>query len=235
MTENEIGTIVVGTAIEVHRELGPGLLESVYEVVLAHELSLRGLEVKRQVPIAIVYKGIEFAEAFRADLLVADKVIVELKSVEQINKAHRKQIQTYLRLTGLKLGYIFNFGAALMKEGIVRAVNGLEEERSDSRRAPFGRNNNSRRDAEALRKIKREPFPNPCYWFFPCCVAFSFLSVFLCASASLRENELAFLLVTLHSSLVTALMPASIPCAVSSSRVPPATSGCFPGLPSDDA
>ena len=133
MTENEIGTILVGTTIEVHRELGPGLLESVYEVVLAHELSLRGLGVKRQVPIAIVYKGIEFPEAFRADLLVADKVIVELKSVEQINKAHRKQLQTYLRLTGLKLGYIFNFGAALMKEGIVRAVNGLEEERSDSR------------------------------------------------------------------------------------------------------
>ncbi len=127
MTENEIGTIVVGTAIEIHRELGPGLLESVYEVVLAHELSLRGLKVKRQVPISIVYKGIEFAEAFRADLLVADKVIVELKSVEQINKSHRKQLQTYLRLTGLKLGYIFNFGAALMKEGIVRAVNGLEE------------------------------------------------------------------------------------------------------------
>ena len=128
MTENEIGTTLVGTAIEVHRELGPGLLESVYEVILAHELYLRGLEVKRQVPVAIVYKGIEFAEAFRADLLVADKVIVELKSLELLNKAHRKQIQTYLRLTGLKLGYIFNFGAALMKEGIVRAVNGLEEQ-----------------------------------------------------------------------------------------------------------
>ncbi len=141
MTENEIGTILVGTAIEVHRELGPGLLESVYEVVRAHELSLRGLAVKRQVPIAIVYKAIEFPEAFRADLLVADKVIVELKSVELINKAHRKQLQTYLRLTGLKLGYILNFGAALMKEGIVRAVNGLEEERSDSRRGPFGKSN----------------------------------------------------------------------------------------------
>lgn len=127
MTENEIGTIVVDTAVSVHRDLGPGLLESVYEVVLAHELSLRRLEVKRQVPIAIVYKGISFAEAFRADLLVADKVIVELKSLELINRAHRKQIQTYLRLTGLKLGYILNFGAPLMKEGIVRAVNGLEE------------------------------------------------------------------------------------------------------------
>jgi GxxExxY protein len=131
MTENEIGTILVGTAIEVHRELGPGLLETVYEVVLEHELKQRGLTVKRQVPISIVYKGIAFVEAFRADLLVADKVIVELKSVEQVSKAHRKQIQTYLRLTGLKLGYIFNFGAALMKEGIVRAVNGLEEERSN--------------------------------------------------------------------------------------------------------
>ncbi|MGD1102017.1 MAG: GxxExxY protein [Terriglobia bacterium] len=127
MTENEIGTILVGTAIEIHRDLGPGLLESVYEVVLAYELAKRGLPVKRQVPISIVYKDMEFPEAFRADLLVADKVIVELKSVEQINKAHRKQIQTYLRLTGLKLGYILNFGAALMKEGIVRAVNGLEE------------------------------------------------------------------------------------------------------------
>ncbi|MGA3324638.1 MAG: GxxExxY protein [Terriglobia bacterium] len=128
MKENEIGTIVVSTAIEIHRDLGPGLLESVYEVVLAHELSVQGLEVKRQVPISIVYKGMEFVEAFRADLLVADKVIVELKSLQQINNAHRKQIQTYLRLTGLKLGYIFNFGAALMKDGIVRAVNGLEEE-----------------------------------------------------------------------------------------------------------
>ena len=133
MTENEIGTILVETAIDIHRSLGPGLLESVYEIVMAHELNARGLPAKRQVPISIVYKGIEFAEAFRADLLVADKVIVELKSLEQINRAHRKQIQTYLRLTGLKLGYIFNFGAALMKEGIVRAVNGLDEENLDSR------------------------------------------------------------------------------------------------------
>ena len=94
---------------------------------MAHELNSRGLATKRQVPIAITYKGIEFPEAFRADLLVVDKVIVELKSLELVNKAHRKQIQTYLRLTGLKLGYISNFGAPLMKEGIVRAVNGLEE------------------------------------------------------------------------------------------------------------
>jgi GxxExxY protein len=129
LTENEIGTILVDTAIDVHRPLGPGLLEPVYEVVMAYELSVRGLPVKRQSPITIAYKGMTFEEAFRADLLVADKVIVELKSVEQIHNAHRKQIQTYLRLTGLKLGYIFNFGAAVMKEGIVRAVNGLEAPR----------------------------------------------------------------------------------------------------------
>ena len=127
MTENEIGTILVGAAIDVHRELGPGLLESVYEIVLAYELHERGLAVKRQVPIPIVYKGIAFEGAFRADLLVEGKVMVELKSLELINNAHRKQLQTYLRLAGLRLGYIFNFGAALMKEGIVRAVNGLAE------------------------------------------------------------------------------------------------------------
>ena len=139
LTENEIGTILVETAVDVHRQLGPGLLESVYEVVLAYELDKRGLNVLRQVPVSITYKDMVFEEAFRADLLLADKVIVELKSVEQINKAHRKQIQTYLRLTGLKLGYILNFGAALMKEGIVRAVNGLEE-------------NNRLRDTASLRE-----------------------------------------------------------------------------------
>ena len=127
MTENEIGTICIDAAIAVHRELGPGLLESVYEIVLAYELAQRGLKVERQVPISIVYRGIAFAEAFRADLLVEGKVIIELKSVEELSKASRKQIQTYLRLTKLKLGYLLNFGAALMKDGIVRAVNGLEE------------------------------------------------------------------------------------------------------------
>jgi GxxExxY protein len=125
LSENEIGTILVDTVIGIHRHLGPGLLESVYETVLAYELKQRGLVAQRQVPISIVYKGIVLEESFRADLVVADKVIVELKSVEQISKAHRKQIQSYLRLTGLKLGYIFNFGSALMRDGIVRAVNGL--------------------------------------------------------------------------------------------------------------
>jgi len=127
MTENEIGTEVVAAAIRVHRELGPGLLESVYEVVLEHELKTSGLSVERQIPISIQYQGISFDEGFRADLIIAGKVVLELKSVEAVSGVHKKQIQTYLRLTGMKLGYLLNFGAALMKDGITRCVNGLEE------------------------------------------------------------------------------------------------------------
>ncbi len=127
MHENEIGTIVVETAIAVHRALGPGLLESVYRAVMAHELRLRGLEARTEVPISIQYKSIKFDEGFRADIVIEERVIVELKSVEKVNPAHKKQLQTYLRLTGCKLGYLLNFGEALMKDGITRAVNGLEE------------------------------------------------------------------------------------------------------------
>ena len=127
MNENEIGTIIISTAIDIHRKLGPGLLENVYEVILANELIKRGLKTERQVKIPIQYEGISFDEGFRADLIVAEKVIVELKSKQDVSPSDRKQIQTYIRLTGLKLGYLLNFGAALMKDGIVRAVNGLEE------------------------------------------------------------------------------------------------------------
>jgi GxxExxY protein len=127
MTENEIGTIVVESAIGVHRELGPGLLETVYEVILARELEDRGLKVDRQVPVPIQYNGTTFDEGFRADIMVESKVILELKSVERATAAHKKQVQTYLRLTGCKLGYLLNFGEALMKAGITRCVNGLEE------------------------------------------------------------------------------------------------------------
>lgn len=127
MIENEIGTIVVESAIAVHRELGPGLLETVYEVTLTHELLKRGLVVERQLPIPIVYKGIKFDEGFRADIIIEGKVILELKSVERVTAAHKKQVQTYLRLTGCKLGYLLNFGEALMKEGITRCVNGFDE------------------------------------------------------------------------------------------------------------
>jgi GxxExxY protein len=129
MDEKEIGRVVVDAAVRVHRELGPGLLESVYEAVLAQELRDRGLQVQRQVPIPIVWREMKFDEGFRADLIVEGKVIAELKSVESVSKAHKKQILTYLRLTGLKLGFLLNFGAAIMKEGITRTVNGLEEDR----------------------------------------------------------------------------------------------------------
>lgn len=127
MKENDIGTRVLEAAIHVHRELGPGLLESVYEVILARELSDRGLQVERQVQVPIIYKGIRFDEGFRADIIVEGKVLLELKSVERILPAHKKQVQTYLRLTGLKLGYLLNFGEAVLKSGITRCVNGLEE------------------------------------------------------------------------------------------------------------
>ena len=127
MNENEIGTSVVDAAIAVHRELGPGLLETVYEVSLEHELKKRGLVVKRQVSIPIRYQELSFDEGFRADLIVEDKVMLELKSVEEASGVHKKQIQTYLRLSGRKLGYLLNFGAALMKDGITRCVNGLDD------------------------------------------------------------------------------------------------------------
>ena len=127
MTENELGTIVVDSAIAVHRELGPGLLETVYEVCLAHELRGRGLALDRQVAVPIEYKGIRFDEGFRGDIIVEGKVILELKSVEKTAAVHKKQVQTYLRLTGCKLGYLLNFGETLMKDGITRLVNRLEE------------------------------------------------------------------------------------------------------------
>ena len=125
MNENEIGRNVIDSAIAVHRGLGPGLLESVYEVVLARELTERGLKVERQVPVSIEYRGVRFDEGFKADIIVEGKVILELKSVEMVNNAHKKQLLTYLKLTKMKLGFLLNFGEALMKNGITRTVNGL--------------------------------------------------------------------------------------------------------------
>ena len=127
MTEDEIGKQIVDAAVQIHRELGPGLLETVYEVILASELRHRGLQVEQQVPIAIEYQGNQFEEGFRADLIIGGKVMVELKCVEKLNNAHKKQLLTYLRLTDTKLGYLLNFGASLMKDGITRTVNRLAE------------------------------------------------------------------------------------------------------------
>lgn len=125
MNENGIGTIIVDCAIHLHQALGPGLLESVYEAILTDKLEKRGLRVERQVVIPIEFEGISFNEGFRADLIVEKKVIVELKSVEKINPSHKKQLLTYLKLTGLKLGYLLNFGDVLMKNGIIRTINGI--------------------------------------------------------------------------------------------------------------
>jgi GxxExxY protein len=129
MNENEIAKKILDSAFVAHTKLGPGLLESVYEVVLSHELRKAGLFVERQKPMPITYDGILFEEGYRADLLVEAKVIIELKSVAAISAVHSKQVLTQLRLSGLKLGLLINFGETHLKNGIKRIINGqLEEE-----------------------------------------------------------------------------------------------------------
>jgi GxxExxY protein len=124
MTENEIARVVVDVAVKLHMSLGPGLLESVYEAILAKKLIEAGLKVERQVPVPIRFEGIELDEGFRADLIVESKVILELKAVETLSNVHKKQLLTYLKLTGMKLGLLLNFGAAQMRDGIHRVING---------------------------------------------------------------------------------------------------------------
>lgn len=125
MTENKVAEIIVDACFNIHTTLGPGLLESVYEAVLAHELQKRGLSVVRQLALPVVYDGIVLDEGFRIDLIVEDMVIVELKSVEIVAPVHKKQLNTYLRLSGKKLGLLVNFGANLIKDGITRIANGM--------------------------------------------------------------------------------------------------------------
>jgi len=126
--ENDISAVVLDAAIEVHRALGPGLLESVYEVALAHVLRQRGLALARQVPISITFQGITFDEGFRADLIVQNLVLIELKSLERVAPVHRKVVLTYLRLSRLRLGLLIHFGAPVLKDGFERLVNGLDEQ-----------------------------------------------------------------------------------------------------------
>ena len=125
MNENEISKILVDCCYKVHTELGPGLLESVYEEVLSYEIIKRGLNVERQKGIPVVYDSIKMELGFRADLILENKVIIELKSIEAIAPVHSKQLLTYLRLTGFKLGLLVNFNEALIKDGIKRIVNNL--------------------------------------------------------------------------------------------------------------
>lgn len=125
MTENEISKILVDCCFKVHTELGPGLLESVYEEVLSYEIIKRGLNLERQKGIPVIYDQIKMELGFRADIIVENKVIIELKSIEAIAPVHTKQLLTYLKLTGLKLGLLVNFNEALIKDGIKRIVNNL--------------------------------------------------------------------------------------------------------------
>jgi GxxExxY protein len=124
MTENEIAKQILDAAFRVHTKLGPGLFESVYQVIMAYELKKRGLSAERQKAMPIMYDNIRFDEAFRSDIVVNGKVIAELKSVEALLPVHAKQLLTQLRLSGLKLGLLINFGEAHLKNGIKRIING---------------------------------------------------------------------------------------------------------------
>jgi GxxExxY protein len=123
--ENYLAKVIVDTCYHIHVELGPGLFESVYEEVLHYELGRQGLQVKRQYPVRIVWKEVEMELGFRADLVVEDLVLIEIKSVKSLELVHKKQLMTYLKLTGFKLGLLVNFNEALIKKGIARIVNDL--------------------------------------------------------------------------------------------------------------
>ena len=132
METNDLTKAIIGAAIEVHRELGPGLLESVYEEALCHELSLRGLSFVRQIPIRIEYKGVKLASDLRADLFVENRVVVDLKSKEQVAKVDLVVMRTYLRLLGASVGLVINFHVPVLRDGIHRVVlNFQEPDRAD--------------------------------------------------------------------------------------------------------
>ncbi|HSH26230.1 MAG TPA: GxxExxY protein [Wenzhouxiangella sp.] len=126
-TLNELSGCVVDQAVKLHKELGPGLLENVYEAILEKLLMDQGLTVRRQVAVPIEHAGLHFKEGFRADLIVDDRIILEIKAVEQMSKAHQRQLLTYLKLTGMKVGLLLNFGVARMRDGICRVVNQFDE------------------------------------------------------------------------------------------------------------
>jgi len=125
--ENSVAKTIVDVAYKIHKKLGPGLLESAYQTIMVDELKKRGLDVKSEVLMPVIYDDIILPNGYRADLIVEDLVIVELKSVEKIAYVHTKQLLTYLKLSNFKLGLLINFGAPLIKFGIKRVVNGLEE------------------------------------------------------------------------------------------------------------
>ena len=125
MTENEISSLIIGAAIEVHKQLGPGLLENSYQACLAYELMNKGLKIKEQVALPVIYKDVKLDAGYRIDILVEDKVIIEIKSVEELADIHTAQLLTYLRLNQTKLGLLINFNSVKVIDGIKRIVNNL--------------------------------------------------------------------------------------------------------------
>ena len=127
MDLNQLSSKIIGAAIEIHKALGPGLLESAYEKSLCHELKLRGLSFDNQKPLPLVFKGEEIDCGYRLDIIVGNAIILELKACEKIEPIHKAQLLTYLKISGLTLGLILNFNVPIMRRGIVRIVNNLEE------------------------------------------------------------------------------------------------------------
>ncbi|MBW2596788.1 MAG: GxxExxY protein [Deltaproteobacteria bacterium] len=127
MDINKLSSKIIGVAIEVHKVLGPGLLESAYEECICYELNLRGFSLERQKPLAVRYKGIKLDCGYRLDVVVENAIILELKSCERIEPIHKAQLLTYLKLSGLHLGLVLNFNVPVMRDGIVRIVNELDE------------------------------------------------------------------------------------------------------------
>mgnify|MGYP000874984363 FL=1 len=125
MTEDELSNIIIGLAIKVHKSVGPGLLESVYEECLYYELKKNGLSVQKQVPIPMYYEGIKIDCSFRADIIVDEKIIIEIKAVKKLEDIHLAQLLTYLRITNKKLGLLFNFNEKILMNGFKRVVNNL--------------------------------------------------------------------------------------------------------------
>jgi len=134
MGPDQLTREIISSAIEVHRRLGPGLLESAYEECLVHEMSLRGLQIRRQVPVPVIYKGIKLECGYRIDLVVENRVVVELKSIEAIAPVHEATVLTYLRLSGHSLGLLINFNVSVLKDGVRRFVLRHEDEYQESRR-----------------------------------------------------------------------------------------------------
>jgi GxxExxY protein len=124
MTENDLATVVLDASIFIHKKLGPGLLESIYESILAHELQKKGLLVERQVPLPVIWDGEILADSFRADLIIDRKLLIEIKATDKNYPVYKKQVLTYLKVSELRLGLLINFGSPLLKDGIERVING---------------------------------------------------------------------------------------------------------------